>query len=225
MTRRNLALLAIGFALCCAAGMTRDYSDVTEDGLVRVPSTRKAGVYRAPDVSFAHYRRVMLSPAQVSFSKKMDNDSTVKIGSAIRQRPKPAERERLGNDLAEYFHDELVAELVERGGFILVDEPGPDVIRIDPIIADLDITAPDAGTTPGARSFVRNTGSMTLIVNLYDATANVPIARVIDYEKGREFYELQAVDQVTNAEEARVAFANVARYTRSAINVAKTDRK
>ena len=66
---------------------------------------------------------------------------------------------------------------------------------------------------------------MTLIVNLFDASANVPIARVIDYEKGREFYSLQVADQVTNAEEARVAFANVARYTRSAINVAKTDRK
>jgi hypothetical protein len=189
-----------------------------------VPSTRKAGVYRAPDVKFAHYQRVMLSPALVAFSKK-NSDSTATIGSAIRQKPKASERERISNELMENFHKELVAELVERGGFILVDQPGPDVIRIDPIIADLEITAPDAGTTPGARSFVRNAGSMTLIVNLYDATANVPIARVIDYEKGREFHNLQIADQVTNAEEAKVAFANVARYTRSAINVAKTDRK
>jgi hypothetical protein len=221
---RSLATLVLGL-LICTTGITRDYSDVTEDGLVRVPSTRKAGVYRAPDVKFDHYQRVMLSPALVAFSKNSGNDSTAKIGSAIKQRPKPSERERISNDLMKYFHDELVAELIERGGFILVDEPGPDVIRVDPIIADLDITAPDAGTTPGARSFVRNAGSMTLIVNLYDATANVPIARVIDYEKGREFHNLQIADQVTNAEEARVAFANVARYTRSAINVAKTDRK
>jgi hypothetical protein len=221
---RSLATLALGLMIC-ATGMARDYSDVTEDGLVRVPSTRKAGVYRAPDVKFAHYQRVMLSPASVAFSKKSDDGGTAKIGSAIKQKPKPSERERISNDLAKYFHDELVAELIERGGFILVDKPGPDVIRIDPIIADLDITAPDAGNTPGQRSFVRNAGSMTLIVNLYDATANVPIARVIDIEKGREFHDLQIADQVTNAEEAKVAFANVARYTRSAINVAKTDRK
>ncbi len=221
---RSLAILALGL-VTFATGMARDYTDVTEDGLVRVPSTRKAGVYRAPDVKFAHYQRVMLSPALVAFSKKSDSGSSAKIGSAIKQRTKPSERERLSNELMKSFHDELVAELIERGGFILVDEPGPDVIRIDPIIADLEITAPDAGTTPGSRSFVRNAGSMTLIVNLYDASANVPIARVIDYEKGREFYSLQVADQVTNAEEARVAFANVARYTRSAINVAKTDRK
>jgi hypothetical protein len=221
---RSLAILALGLMIC-ATGMAGDYSDVTEDGLVRVPSTRKAGVYRAPDVKFAHYQRVMLSPALVAFRKNSGYDSSARIGSAIKQRPRPSERERISNDLMKYFHDELVAELVERGGFILVEEPGPDVIRIDPIITDLDITAPDAGTTPGQRSFVRNAGSMTLIVNLYDATANVPIARVIDIEKGREFHDLQVADQVTNAEEARVAFANVARYTRSAINVAKTDRK
>ena len=221
---RSFAIFALGLMMLAPA-LSKDYTDVTEDGLVRVPSTRKAGVYRAPDVKFSHYQRVMLSPALVAFSKKSNNDATAKIGTAIKQKPKPSERERISNGLMKDFHDELVAELVERGGFILVTEPGPDVIRIDPIIADLEITAPDAGTTPGQRSFVRNTGSMTLIVNLYDASANVPIARVIDYEKGREYYNLQITDQVTNAEEARVAFANVARYTRSAINVAKTDRK
>lgn len=225
MTHRTLAALALGFAFVFTTGEARDYTDVTEDGLVRVPSTRKAGVYRAPDVSFAHYQRVMLSPASVAYSKKSSSDNSARPGSLIKQGLKPSERQRISDDLVKNFHDELVAELIERGGFVLVDKPGPDVIRIDPMITDLDITAPDAGTTPGTRSFVRNTGSMTLIVNLFDATANVPIARVIDYEKGREYHKLQVADQVTNAEEARVAFANVARYTRSAINVAKTDRQ
>jgi hypothetical protein len=214
---RWFVTLALGLMIC-ATGTARDYSDVTEDGLVRVPSTRKAGVYRAPDVKFAHYQRVMLDPALVDFKNKAPERMNP-------GRLKPSERERVRNELVKYFHDELVAELIERGGFILVDRPGPDVIRIEPIVAELDITAPDAGTTPGQHSFVRNAGSMTLIVNLYDATVNVPIARVIDYEKGREFRNFQVADQVTNAEEARVAFANVARYTRSAINVAKTDRK
>lgn len=224
MSRRTLGFLALGFAFAFTIAQARDYTDVTEDGLVRVPSTRKAGVYRAPDVKFAHYQRVMLSPALVDFRKRSNSDNTARVGSSIKQGLKPSERERISNELVKYFHDELVEELIERGGFILVDAPGPDVIRIDPIIADLDITAPDAGTTPGVRSYVKNAGSMTLIVNLYDATANVPIARVIDIEKGREYLGLNVANQVTNAEEARVAFANVARYTRSAINVAKTDR-
>jgi hypothetical protein len=207
--------LLMSVALVPASLSAKDFSDVTEDGLVRVPSNRKAGVYRAPDVGFAHYRRIMLVPASVTFKKNWD-----------RMNPglKPSERERIGDDLVRFFHEELVAELVERGGFALAESPAPDVLRIDPSIVNLDITAPDAGSTPGTRSFARTAGSMTLIVELRDAASGVIVGRVIDHEQAREFHDLQLVNQVTNAEEARVAFANAARYTRSAINVAKTDR-
>jgi hypothetical protein len=59
---------------------------------------------------------------------------------------------------------------------------------------------------------------MTLIVNLHDSASGVTVGRVIDYEKGREPPLMTAIA------EARIAFANAARYTRSAINIAKTER-
>jgi hypothetical protein len=65
---------------------------------------------------------------------------------------------------------------------------------------------------------------MTLIVELRDAASGVTVGRIIDYEKARETTELQLANQVTNSEEARIAFANAARYTRSAVNIAKTER-
>ena len=119
------------------------------------------------------------------------------------------------------FHEELVAELVERGGFTLAEAPAPDVLLIAPAITELDITAPDAGSTPGTRSFVRTAGSMTITMELRDAASGVTVGRIIDYEKGRETRELQQVNHIT---EARIAFANAARYTRSALNIAKTER-
>jgi hypothetical protein len=122
------------------------------------------------------------------------------------------------------FHEELVAELVERGGFEIAAAPGPDVLQIAPSILDVDMSAPDAGTTPGARSFVHSAGSMTLIVELRDAASGVTVGRIIDYEKARETTELQLANQVTNTEEARIAFANAARYTRDALNVAQNER-
>jgi len=191
-------------------------SDVTEDGLVRVPSSRKAGVYRSPDVAFTQYRRVMLAPAPVTFRRNQDR---MKAGALKR-----SDRERISADLARWFHEELVAELVERGGFEIAEAPGPDVLQIAPSILDVDMTAPDAGTTPGARSFVHTAGSMTLIVELRDAASGVTVGRIIDYEKARETNELQLANQVTNTEEARIAFANAARYTRDALNVAQNER-
>ena len=211
---RSLVLL---MAVCCGAAGAQVVSDMTEDGLVRVPSSRKAGVYRLPDATFAQYRRVMLAPASVAFRKNRDRNSFDRLDTG----PKPSERQRIASDMALAFHDELVAELVERGGFALAESPAPDVLLIEPAIKELYFTAPDAGSTPGERSFVRTAGSMTIIVELRDAASGVTVGRIIDYEKARETQELLLVNHIA---EARIAFANAARYTRSAINIAKTER-
>ena len=209
--------VAITLVLLCSAAEAQVLSDVTEDGLVRVPSSRKAGVYRLPDATFAQYRRVMLAPATVAFRKSRDRNSFDRLDTGL----KPSERQRIVDDMALAFQEELMAELVERGGFALADKPAPDVLLIEPSITELYLTAPDAGSTPGTRSFVRTAGSMTIIVELRDAASGVTVGRVIDYEKARETEELLLVSHIA---EARIAFANAARYTRSAVNIAKTER-
>jgi len=208
---------ALFLVLLCSAAGAQVLSDVTEDGLVRVPSSIKAGVYRLPDATFAQYRRVMLAPATVAFRKMSSQQKRDRLDTGL----KPSERQRIVDDMANAFHEELVAELVERGGFALTEAPAPDVLLIEPMISELDLTAPDAGSTPGQRSFVKTAGSMTIIVQLRDAASGVTVGRVIDYEKARETQDLQLVNPVT---EARIAFANAARYTRSAVNLAKTER-
>ena len=213
----NLRRLVCCLALLCSAAVAQVLSDVTEDGLVRVPSSRKAGVYRLPDATFAQYRRVMLEPASVAFRKNWDRKNLDRLNTGL----KPSELQRIADDMALAFHEELLAELVERGGFTLAEAPGPDVLHIVPSITELDLTAPDAGSTPGSRSFVRTAGSMTLIVELRDAASGVTVGRIIDHEQARETRELQMVNPVS---EARIAFANAARYTRSAVNIAKTER-
>ena len=209
-------MFAYSLALLPMLARTEDTPEVTEDGLVRVPSSRRVGVYRAPDVPFARYRRISIGSIPVVFRKNWD-----------RKNPqlKEAERETLRAELVRMFRQELIAELVERGGYQLTDSTDPDVLRIDPSIIDLDISAPDAGTVPGTRTFVRTTGSMQLNVELHDAASGVTVARIIDYEKGREDRELQLANRVTTTEELRLMFANAARYTREALNVAKARRE
>jgi hypothetical protein len=213
----SLRTLSLGLVVLAAAASAQQLSDMTEDGLVRVPSSRKAGVYRLPDATFAQYRRIMLEPASVAFRKNWDRKGLDRLDTGL----KPSERQRIANDLVLAFRDEMVAELVQRGGFVLTETPAPDVLLIAPSITELEITAPDAGSTPGTRTFVRTAGSMTLIVELRDAASGVTVGRIIDFEQARETRELQMVNNMT---EARIAFANAARYTRSAINIAKTER-
>jgi len=203
-------------ALLPVRAWAEDTPEVTEDGLVRVPSSRKVGVYRAPGITFTHYRRISIGDIPVAFRKNWD-----------RKNPqlKEADREKLRADLVESFREELIAELVERGGYSLTDSKDPDVLRIEPSIIDVDISAPDAGMVPGSRTYVRSTASMQLKVELRDAASGIPVARIIDYEKSPETSELQLTNRVTNAGDLREMFANAARYTREALNVAKTRRE
>ena len=191
--------LAVMMAFFCSAAGAQVISDMTEDGLVRVPSSRSAGVYRLPDATFAQYRRIMLAPALVTIRKDPDKYSFSRLDTGL----KPSERQRIVNDISLAFHEELVAELVERGGLALAETPAPDVLLIAPMIIDIDLSI---------------AGSMTLIVDLRDAASGVTVGRVVDYEKGSK-PQLMSNDAVL-----RIAFANAARYTRSAINIAKTER-
>ena len=216
MSTRPLGILLV---LCVALGGAfahgADRPEVTEDGLVRVPSSRQVGVYRLPDIPFTQYHRITLSGITVSF-----DPGWLRTNKNLNE----SDRERIRADLVRAFRDELTRELVERGGYALTDEVSTDVLRVQASIQDLDISAPNAGLTPGTRSFVRTTGSMTLVIELRDAASDVVVARIIDHEHARELHDLQSVNQTINEADARVAFANAARHTREALNVAKTQR-
>jgi len=192
--------------------------EVTEEGLVRVPSSRRVGVYRAPDVTFTHYRRIVIEPIPVAFKSNWDRRNP-DVPAATKQ--------KMQSDFSKSFHEELIDELVERGGYALAEDVGPDVLRIDASIVELDFVPPDTASSPGMKTYVRSAGSMKLVIELRDAASGVLIGRIIDYEKAREYEftrELQRADAVTIAHEASIAFGNAARFTREALNVAKTER-
>jgi len=214
--------LAAGLMLLVAGAATfaaEREREVTEDGLVRVPSSRRVGVYRAPDVTFTHYRRIVIEPIPVAFKRNWDQRNP-DVSDTTRQ--------KMQTDFSKSFRDELIEELVERGGYTLAEDVGPDVLRIDASIVDLDFVPPDTSSSPGMQTYVRSAGSMKLVVELRDAASGVLIGRIIDYEKAREYEytrELQRADAVTIAHEAGIAFGNAARFTREALNVAKTERE
>jgi uncharacterized protein DUF3313 len=215
MKRSTLALLAVPF-LISGFALARGIPDVTEDGLVRVPSSgRYSIVYRAPDVSFARYRRVMLDRTGVAFKRTWERDN---------MRMKHEDIEELRQQAAESFRDELMMEIVRRGGFMLTDVAAPDVLRIRPYIVRLDIAAPTAGTIQSMSTYVRSSGSMSLVVELHDAASGAIIARIIHNEPSREFGNLVRADQIFNSAEARGAFIKGAELTHEAINYAQAER-
>lgn len=212
----RLPWLATALLLLAVAASAQDAPEVTEDGLVRVPSSARVGVYRAPDVPFAHYQRVIVGATiPIAFRRGWERSH---------REVTPEDIENIRADFARAFRSELERELTQRGGLTAATEPAPDVIRVDASVSDLDLAAPVPANAPPGRTFARSAGSMTVTVELRDAASGALIGRIIDYEKTFEHQEPQPVSRVTNVADFRIGFANAARYTREAINVARTER-
>jgi hypothetical protein len=207
--------LAPTLALFACGALAQVAADAPDDGLVRMPSSRDAAVFRSPDVGFTQYKRLMFDRVSVAF-----------ITGWTRNHPKvtEADTERVRSRAAKGFEEELVRELVKRGRYELAEAPAPDVLRVKARIADFDQTDPNAGLVPGLRSYSRTAGKMTLIVELYDASSGVLVGRVVDLTPPREYPEPRRLDQVFIETEARIAFANASVLAHEALSLAMTER-
>jgi hypothetical protein len=211
---RFLGLL-LGISMALASPLTQASEDVTEDGLVRVPSSRKITVYRAPDVPFHRYQRIVIAPIPVVFRKTW-----------LRQNHemKPQEIDQLKEEFAQAFREELVDELVERGGYELAETPGPDTLRIEPYVLNVNIVAPQASAEARSHTYLRTGNSMKVAVELRDASSTVIVGRIINVVQPQEWSVPQFASKVSNLGEVRSRFAATARYTREALNVASAVR-
>jgi len=191
-------VLALGAALVGCA--SRGPSATEWDGLVLQPGTRLGAVFVKPGADIASYKNVLLDPVQISFATNWDPNR----GRRASARLTPADIASLKSGLADMFRETFRAELA-RGGYVLVDEEGPDTLRVTAAIIDLYITVPD--TPPGrSRVYTASSGRMTLVAELRDSVTNEILARAVDARSGRSAGGgLTWTNSVTNNADARRA--------------------
>jgi Protein of unknown function (DUF3313) len=208
--------LVLGLSVVLASTLTQAAQDVTEDGLVRVPSSQRISVYRAPEVPFHRYQRIVIAPIPVVFRKTWMRDN---------HEMKPQEIDRLKEEFAQAFREELVEELVERGGYELAETVGPDTLRVEPYVLNVNIVAPHASSEARAHTYLRTGNSMKVAIELRDAASTVIVGRIINVVQPQEWTVPQFASKVSNLGEMRSRFADSARYTREALNVASAVRE
>ena len=93
--------------------------------------------------------------------------------------------------------NKVFTKVLEKGGYPVVTEAGPDVMIVRPALINMRITAPDLPTAGMQTTVVRSAGSVTLYAELYDSATNAKFAEVIDAEEvGGQF--AQVANRVTN---------------------------
>ncbi len=188
----SILLSALALTLSLSASSAEPPA-TTHDGLQQVKSKKLDLLYVQPGATLASYSKVRIDPVQIAFAKNWKPDPR-KVNSE--------DRERIRTDLAEEFQRIFKQELQEKGGYAIVDAPGPDVLRVLPAIIDLYITAPDSHEAGRTKVYSVSPGEMTLVAELRDAETGAVLARVAD-RKGRSFGPMQWTTKATNVAEAR----------------------
>jgi hypothetical protein len=217
MTRLAIGFLATAALFFGGCSHTRGPEEITDDGLVRVPSRAAGGVYRAVAADFTPYKRVILEPPTVDF-----------VASWRDQHPEVDDREvaRIRAEVVRLFREEFKRELVDRGNYEFADSPAPDVLLVTPRVVDLDILATDASRDTATRTYTPGPVKMQIVGELRSADSNTLLARVVTFEGQSRygFNELRLANRTTNAHEMRIGFGKWSKLAHEALNVAKATR-
>jgi hypothetical protein len=146
------------------------------EGLVRVESKAVDVLYKRPEASLAGYSKLMLTPIEVQFAKHWTPESS----NSTLYNMHSVDREKIKSDLANAFAEVFTRDM-QKGGYPIVSEAGPDVLEMQAAIANLYITAPDPSQLTGRTEiYTTDAGEMTLIMQLHDSITGQILARAID---------------------------------------------
>jgi hypothetical protein len=202
-----------------ALAKQQELPEVTEDGLHRVPDSRMAIVYAKPGASLSGYQSIQLLDAYVAFRKNWERDQ--RSGSADPLRLSSKDIEKIKNNLAQELHA-VFKEVLEGGGYAVVEQAGDNVLLLRPAIINLDVNAPDTMSAGRSRTYTDSAGEMTLYVELYDSVTGDLIAKAMDRKADRGndgFYTW--TNSATNRADADRILKGWANILLSALNEAK----
>lgn len=214
--QRFTVLLAAMLAAGTARPTTQAEFDkrMSYDGLVPVQVTGLSLAYKRPDATLAGYKRVMIEPVEVRFAKDWKPTQ-----SGSRLPLSAAAREDIRTGLARLVRDQFEKALTAQGRYPMVNEAGPDVLKLRINIANLYVNAPAAasGTAPSYQ-FNMSAGEMTLFLEMFDSETGQILARAVDRQEGRSSALLKMADGVTNVGAAETIAGHWARIMRDAFD-------
>lgn len=192
---------------------------VTVDGLVLVPDSKLALVYADPEADLVPYTKVMLLDAYVAFKKNWARNQ--RSGSGLGLTVSSSDMDRIKARMAEEF-TEVFTEVLEDGGYPVVEESGEDVLLVRPAIVDLNPTAPDTRSAGMSRTYVESAGDMSLYIELYDSQTGDIMAKALDRRADNRNYGFsQWANSATNKAAAKRILKGWATILLDALNEAK----
>ena len=186
------SIVSLGSTAFAAPGPA---APVMHDGLVPVQSRNLDKFYVRPDANLAGYRKVMIDPVQVEFSKEWygsvnDGRYVARISSEDARRIADETTSNAGS---------IVADAFRARGYEIATAPGADVLRLSPRVTELYVNAPDVFPPGVTRSFARDAGEATLVLEARDAVSGTLLAVIVDHGTAQDMMRFTRATNVSNA--------------------------
>ena len=165
----------------------------THDSLKLVKDSNFDLTYLFPDADLGKYNKIILREADITFKKNWKRHQNRK------RRFDPItdkDMERIISKGKDLF-GQVFTDVMEKGGYSIVTQPGEDVLLVRSSIYDLDITAPDLMSPGRITTFTESAGSAKLSLELYDSNTGQILFQSLDKRRARGT-GLERTDSVTN---------------------------
>jgi len=176
--RFALFTVAIAGASMLAGPATFAKPPTNWDGLVQVKSKRLDLVYLWPGADFRSYTKVLVEPTEIAFAKNWQRDYN-RGGRSLSARVSDRDVQDAITEGVKAAND-IFTDAWTKGGYAVVTEPGPDVLRVKTGIVNITVTAPDQPTAGRSHSFAGEAGFATLFVEARDSMTGALMGRAID---------------------------------------------
>ncbi len=170
------ALMTMGGCATGNRGAPELGTELTYDGLAKVTNPKVSDAWMRPDFSLAGYTKIMLVGAGIQY-RPVKPVSRAAARSAIKTEFPLTEKQqaRLRSIVSEAFK----SELAKTKRFLLVDQPGPDVLTIWGGLIDVVSNVPPAATGRD-EIYLTSVGQATLVMELRDSESNAVLVRIVD---------------------------------------------
>ncbi len=200
------------------------FPDSTPEGLTRVKGGQADVVYVLPGADLGTYTEVTLAEPEVEFVKnwRWDYNSKVSFENQISSSDMVTMVTTGKSLLKESFTKQLT-----KGGYTVVNAPGPKVLLVKATLADLDVYSPDPNLRASAsnRTYTQGAGEATMVVELHDSVTGQLLARAYDRKSGKAGFASGTSgsrDHATNMADASAALDYWAGLLVNGLNRLKT---
>ena len=178
MKRHRIFMASVAMAWMFAGTGVAAKAPDTWDGLVQVKSKKFDLVYLQPGADFRGYVKVMIDPTEVAFQKNWQRDYN-RTSRSLSGRISDSEvQDALSKGVK--AATEIFTEAWTKGGYAVVDAPGPDVLRVKTGVLNISVAAPDTQTAGITHTFSEEAGQATLVVEARDSMTGALLGRAID---------------------------------------------